>query len=197
MSRAAIRFYDTFAALYPVLDLFLRAPKRKLVERVNAEPAGRLLEIGVGRGDTLCGYTHASLTGIDASEGMLAFARKCAPDGCVLRVMDAENLEFPDAAFDYAVISSVLSVVERPGRVMDEIHRILVPGGRAFILNHHVSSGTWRHRLNLMLAPLTKMLHFSAIFDVQSHVDPAKFTLRERKGHGLMPRQTLFVLEKI
>jgi N-acetylglutamate synthase/N-acetylornithine aminotransferase len=89
MTSDTARFYDTFAPLYPLLDIFLHKHKRILAQRINAQPPGRLLEIGVGRGEHLRAYKHTDITGIDTSRGMLAFAEKNAPAGARLHVMDA------------------------------------------------------------------------------------------------------------
>lgn len=187
-------FYDRIAFAYPVLDLFLGGPKKRLLSRINEEPKGVLLEIGVGRGDNLPHYKHSPVTGIDLSEGMLAFARQKAPADCTILYMDASKLEFPDESFDYCVLSYVLSVVPDAKQVMDEVHRVLKPGGRVFILNHD-SSG--REKLNKILGHFSKFLHFSAVFEVESAIDYGKFNKVQRAEYGFMPRITMFVLDKI
>lgn len=196
MTQDVARFYNVFAPFYPVLDLFLQKHKRTLAERINQEPLGRLLEIGVGRGDILKRYKHEDLTGIDMSEGMLAFARKSAPARCTLAVMDASNLEFEDESFDYVVMCYVLSVVPDAARVMDEVARVLAPGGKVFILNHE-SSGTFRKQVNKALAPLvSKVLRFSTTFELDPAVDPRKFEVVERSQSGLVPSISRLVLRK-
>jgi phosphatidylethanolamine/phosphatidyl-N-methylethanolamine N-methyltransferase len=39
--------------------------------------------------------------------------------------MDAEQMDFPDASFDKVVAMYVVSVVERPGKLLEELHRVL------------------------------------------------------------------------
>lgn len=194
MSRV-VGFYDKFAGLYPILDVFLKEPKRQFLSRINRESAGHLLEIGVGRGDNLPLYTHRPLTGIDMSEGMLAYARKKAPEYCELFIMDAARLEFPDNAFDYCVISHVLTVVDNPGRVMDEVHRVVRPGGKVFVLNHE-STGPVQVVLNKIIAPLvSRVLHFSTTFSLEALVNPAQFSILEKGRYGFLPKITMVVLE--
>lgn len=196
MTQDVARFYNAFAPFYPILDLFLQKHKRKLAERVNREPSGKLLEIGVGRGDTLKKYAHPDLTGIDMSEGMLAFARKNAPARCSLAVMDASDMAFEDQSFDYVVLCYVLSVVPDAAKVMNEVARVLVPGGRVFILNHE-SNGAFRKKLNKVLAPVvSKVLHFSSTFELDPAIDPQKFAIVERTNSGLVPNISRLILEK-
>lgn len=194
MSQVAT-FYDKIAKFYPVLDLFLQEPKKRLLARINQERRGSLLEIGVGRGDNLPYYVHAPVAGVDVSEGMLAYARRKAPANCTLHLMDAARLEFSDASFDYAVISHLLTVVPDPVKVMDEVHRVVKSGGKIFILNHE-STGPVREKLNRKLAHFSRYLHFSAMFDMAALIDPLKFTLLYKARHGFAPSITLMVLGK-
>jgi phosphatidylethanolamine/phosphatidyl-N-methylethanolamine N-methyltransferase len=194
MSQVA-NFYNKIAKVYPVLDIFLQEPKKRLLAKVNQEKPGSLLEIGVGRGDNLPRYKHGPVTGIDVSDGMLSYARKKAPAGCTLRVMDAARLEFPDCSFDYSVIAHVLTVVPDPAKVMDEVYRVVKPGGKIYILNHE-SAGPVREKLNRKLAPLSRLLHFSSLFDMDALIDPLKFSLSHKARHGLAPSITLMVLRK-
>ena len=50
--------------------------------------------------------------------------------------MDAMNLSFPDASFDAAVAPYVLTVVPDPERTLDEIARVVRPGGEIVLVNH-------------------------------------------------------------
>ena len=82
---------------------------------------------------------EAEVVGVDLAPTMLEIARAhAAASPAAARVTfkqgDATALPFPDASFD-AVISSG-SIKQWPDAVkgLSEIHRVLVPGGRAFIL---------------------------------------------------------------
>jgi phosphatidylethanolamine/phosphatidyl-N-methylethanolamine N-methyltransferase len=55
-------------------------------------------------------------------------------DGLV--VMDAMRLAFPDACFDAAVAPYVLTVVPDPARTLDELLRVVKPGGEIVLVNH-------------------------------------------------------------
>lgn len=189
-------FYNKIAKVYPVLDIFLQDAKRELIEQVNREKPGALLEIGVGRGDNLPRYVHRPIVGIDVSEGMLAYAHQQCPAECELHIMDASAMAFDDERFDYCVISHVLTVVNSPEKVMNEAYRVLKPGGKVFIINHE-STGPIREKLNRKLAPMvSRLLHFSAVFDMDALVDPLKFVKLHKARHGLLPSVTLMVLQK-
>ena len=80
------------------------------------------------------------VVGIDLAEAMLRRAgervrreRLGTVDG--LSVMDATRMAFPDAAFDAAVVPYVLTVVPEPHAMMDEIVRVVRPGGPIVLVN--------------------------------------------------------------
>jgi SAM-dependent methyltransferase len=50
-----------------------------------------------------------------------------------VREMNAEAMTFPDASFDFVYSISVFSHLPRPERVLDEIVRVLSPGGALYV----------------------------------------------------------------
>jgi ubiquinone/menaquinone biosynthesis C-methylase UbiE len=64
---------------------------------------------------------------------MLAEAHKRVPSSVGLKLGEAERLPFKDAAFDAAVLWTVVHLVERP-LAFAELERVLVPGGRLAIV---------------------------------------------------------------
>lgn len=107
MNNSARVFYNSISCFYPIVDLFLKRHKKLLIAEVNKAAPGNLLEIGVGNGSHLPLYKLHHITGIDISEAMLNKARKFENDNINLLVMDGENLSFPEASFDYVVMSHV------------------------------------------------------------------------------------------
>lgn len=160
------RFYDYAYWLYPLVDVFCAQGRRRLIERINCEPAGRLLEVGVGPGRHLGSYRGHHVTAIDCSATMVASSRRHAP-GADIRQMDGERLEFPAACFDYVVLAHVLSVTGNPQRMLAEAHRVLRPGGRLFVLNHETPAHAWRH-VEALVAPVAAVLRFRSQFRVDA-----------------------------
>ena len=99
-----------------------------------------VLEIGVGMGADHCELARCSprsLSGVDLTERAVEFARKrLAFYGLTsdLRQADAENLPFADESFDYVYSWGVLHHSPDTKKAIDEVWRVLRPGGRARIM---------------------------------------------------------------
>ena len=104
----------------------------------------KVLEIGVGNGShTQLLAQHAqSFTGIDitdyavksTSERMKCFGLKAD----IFR-MDAEHMQFDDNSFDFIWTWGVIHHSSNTRRVLQEMHRVLKPGGHAISMVYHRS----------------------------------------------------------
>jgi ubiquinone/menaquinone biosynthesis C-methylase UbiE len=92
----------------------------------------RVLNVGGSTGiidNYLAGYC-GSVTGVDIDEDAIAYAREnYRKDNLTFDVGDALNLQFPDNSFDVVICSQVYEHVPDAHSMMDEIFRVLVPGG--------------------------------------------------------------------
>jgi ubiquinone/menaquinone biosynthesis C-methylase UbiE len=109
-----------------------------LVEFARIPPGARVLDVACGKGAVFVPASAAAgesgeVIGIDLAEGMIEQARdEIARQGLAntsVRVMDAENLEFPDASFDFVLCSLGLHFLPDLDRALAGIHRVLRPGG--------------------------------------------------------------------
>src|ERR1700716_2711482 len=131
-----------FAALY---DRMVAANERAGLDDRRAEllagASGATLELGAGTGLNLRHYP-AAVTDLVLTEPARHMARRLrarvAKAGRQAEVVDApaERLPFEDARFDTAVVTLVLCTVRDPARALDEIARVLKPGGRLLFLEH-------------------------------------------------------------
>ena len=110
--------------------------RRKVGEIVR----GRVLDIGFGTGLSLPHYPPGvEVTGIDASLGMLRFARsESAKSGrqALLIEMDAEHLAFADRTFDSVAFNLCLCTIGDPQRAVREAIRVAKPGAPMVFLEH-------------------------------------------------------------
>ncbi|MDP2802725.1 MAG: class I SAM-dependent methyltransferase [Phreatobacter sp.] len=138
MERAYARWAPIYDAVCgPVFEKGRRAATAAVKQTGN-----RILEVGVGTGLSFQDYdARHEIYGIDLSEPMIAKARERMATGAFpqvrdVSVMDAHDLAFPDAMFDGVVAQFVITLVERPERVLDECARVLKPGGEIILVNH-------------------------------------------------------------
>src|ERR1700682_176171 len=101
--------YARWAPVYDLVFGKLFDRGRRAAIAAAEDVGGRILEVGVGTGISLPGYSSANrIVGIDLSEAMLRKAQKRVAELSLtnverLEVMDAEHLSFPDASFDVVV----------------------------------------------------------------------------------------------
>jgi ubiquinone/menaquinone biosynthesis C-methylase UbiE len=107
----------------------------------------RAIEIGCGIGiDTvsLARLGFREVVGVDLTAAAIAVARQRALDEGIRNVRydtaNAEALPFPDASFDCAYSFGVIHHTPSIHNALTEIHRVLVPGGRALIMIYHRQS---------------------------------------------------------
>lgn len=138
-----------FAWYYPrILEVAERAGQRETRCRLLSTASGRTLEIGAGTGVNLPHYTAAvsELMITEPSPHMLARLRRAvageppAAGHWELVQAGAEELPFDDGSFDTVVCTYVLCTVDDPRRALEEIGRVLAPGGR-YLFMEHVRAG--------------------------------------------------------
>lgn len=97
---------------------------------LKIDTRSRLLDVGCGAGLALqlaAGRGAASVTGLDASEGLLAIARERLPKSD-LRHGDLEELPFADASFTAATSFNAVQYATDPQRALRELGRVTEPG---------------------------------------------------------------------
>jgi ubiquinone/menaquinone biosynthesis C-methylase UbiE len=109
-----------------------------------SQVSGEVLEVAVGTGLNLPHYPDdITLTGLDLSERMLDVARTRARDlarDVTLRQGSAHELPFADASFDTVVCTLGLCAIPDHEAAVDEMVRVLRPGGRLILLDHVAST---------------------------------------------------------
>jgi phosphatidylethanolamine/phosphatidyl-N-methylethanolamine N-methyltransferase len=170
------KFYDRISFFYPVIDVFLKSGKEKLFCNINTYPHGRLLEIGAGNGKHFKYYERHDVIGIDTSQKMLSSAREESKDNIHVIRMDGESLSFANEVFDYVVMSHVISVVDNPEKLLEEVHRVLKPTGKVFILNHFTPDN-WLRYVDRSVQRIASLFHFKSVFTISGLSAIHKFKL--------------------
>lgn len=160
--RATARTRARYQRIAAVYDLMEALPERKFIpwrKRLWSLVEGqRVLEVGVGTGKNMPFYPSGThVTGIDLTPGMLDQARERAVALNVdvdLRLGDAQALEFEDDSFDAAVATCVFCSVPDPVLGLEEMKRVVRPGGQILLLDHVRSERPLLGKLMDLLNPL-------------------------------------------
>jgi phosphatidylethanolamine/phosphatidyl-N-methylethanolamine N-methyltransferase len=162
--------YARWAPVYDLVFGAVFARGRRAAIAAAERVGGRILEVGVGTGISLPGYSPRNrIIGIDLSEEMLRKARRRVAELSLtnvekLEVMDAEHLLFPDASFDVVVANHVISTVPNPEAALDECARMLRPGGEMILLSRIGADAGLRHLVERLLQPIVCRLGWRSEF---------------------------------
>jgi ubiquinone/menaquinone biosynthesis C-methylase UbiE len=192
--------WDRAAAHYETLwQRPLAGVQAALLQAATVAPGEAVLDVACGTGLVSFAAAEAAgptgrVLGIDLSEQMVEAARGRALQragraalGAPLEFlrMDAEQLVLPAAGFDVVLCALGLMYLPEPARALQEMQRVLRPGGR-------VALAVWGERARCGWAPLFPIVDA----EVASEVCPLFFQLgqgealaRLCQGVGLQPRE--------
>lgn len=131
----------------------MRAVGGLIMERLRLKDAGAVLDVGCGPGiDTLEMAARlprgGRAEGVDRSQSMIAEARRRAAAGgqpVTFTAASALNLPFDNGVFDRVRAQSLLLHVSDAQRVVEEIARVLTPGGRAVAFEFDLGTAFVEH----------------------------------------------------
>ena len=142
--------YDRYARLLS----FGQDPRWRsfLVERIEAGPDAVVLDVACGTAAVsieLVRRYGCQVVGVDQSAEMLDGGRSRVEaaglsDSISLREGRAETLPFEDASFDALTFTYLLRYVDDPGATMQELARVVRPGGRIAMLDFFLPAGVAR-----------------------------------------------------
>ena len=159
----------------------------------------RVLDISTGKGRFAVNLAAqgADVTALDIAPQMLALAQHAADEhgvGVQFLQADAEQLPFPDAAFDVALCMEAIMHVPHPQRLLDEMARVTRPGGKVILSMTNrwrlnalgEAPGALYRRLGLAQQPTTPryMWHYSAP-EFKRFFERAGLTIERLHGQGL------------
>lgn len=135
--------FNEIAPHYDFLNHFLsfnidRSWRRRLVKKVCAAKSSEVLDLACGTGDVTLSLAKKGIkvTGMDISEKMLDIAKskKHSVGEIAFINAPADSIPFPDDSFDAVTISFGIRNFDHRPKCIEEIHRIIRPGGIVAIL---------------------------------------------------------------
>ena len=147
------KIYDFL--LSPLEYLFLTKHRKDLFKEVK----GRTLEIGFGTGVNFKFFDISiDYTGIDPDLNMSEIAKEKAKSNYRLMEANAEDLPFENESFDTVITTLVLCSVENPQKSLEEIFRVLRPGGHFLLIEHIRHQNFYLSNLQDFLNPTWKKI---------------------------------------
>jgi ubiquinone/menaquinone biosynthesis C-methylase UbiE len=166
----------------PIGDLVARGQADILADMLGSVQGRRILDVGTGTGRAafILAAAGAQVTGVDASEQMLAIARERAaqvPAAAVdFRVGDAHALDFGDREFDIVTSLRVLMHTPRWRQCIAEICRV---ASHAVVIDYPAVAST-----ALVQSMLRKVLHPFGLSSEPYRVFSDAAIARELRRHG-------------
>lgn len=161
--------YDRYSSFYDALfGAFFSPGRAAVVQGLQLNDDAHVLEVGIGTGASLGHYPRQTrITGVDLSDDMLRLSERRAQRvgrEVDLRMMNAEDMDFPDNSFSHVVAMYVVSVSPDPAAIVREMVRVCRPGGEIVILNHFSDELSLMGKFEKLLAPLSSRLGFKPYF---------------------------------
>jgi ubiquinone/menaquinone biosynthesis C-methylase UbiE len=150
--------YTLWAPLYDLAGRRFDGRRRASLQLLDLKPRERLLIVGAGTGADLP-YVPPGLSVVatDLTPAMLRRGRRHLRSGAHLALMDGHRLGFGRGTIDAVALHLILAVIPDPVRCLQEVARVLRPGGRVAVFDKFAKTTTpsfGLRALNLLTAPL-------------------------------------------
>jgi SAM-dependent methyltransferase len=162
--------------------------KVKLLRPYESNSNLQILDVGCGDGTTEY-FMHQYfpkwlLRGIDVSEESIKEAHQKNIEAAVFEVYDGAHIPAADNTVDIVFIAGVLHHVsfDLHLKIMEEVHRVLKPGGRLYLFEHNP------------LNPVTKYLVNTCVFDKEAKLLRSRYCATILKAARLSIKKMDFII---
>jgi ubiquinone/menaquinone biosynthesis C-methylase UbiE len=188
-----VSFYDRY--LLPHLIDFACGTGAVMNARSQLVPQahGRVLEIGIGSGLNLSFYDAAKVSviiGVDPSAAMQKLAKLRAEAINIpvqMIALELGQIQAPDASFDCIVCTFTLCTIPDALAALQEMRRVLKPGGRLLFCEHGLAPELpvlrWQNRLTPLWKPLAGGCHLNR--DIAALITAGGFHIGELNNRYL------------
>jgi len=146
----------------------LESAQTRLLECTNLQPGESVLDIACGSGFLTFRFAEmvgqqGSVLGTDISDSMIDISKRIAEERKIKNVhferMDAEDLAVSDSSFDVAICSLGLMYMPDAHKALNEMYRVLKPGGR-------IAALVWGERIHCGWAEIFPIVDSRVASDV-------------------------------
>jgi ubiquinone/menaquinone biosynthesis C-methylase UbiE len=164
------RRYDSMARSYDATGQLVTAHRHDAMQALDVQPGECILDLACGPAvnfKSILEHLGANglLVGLDYSSGMLKRAHQRVKRNQWSNVApllgDAARLPYADCVFDRVICTYSLNVIPLYQQALDEVSRVLKPGGTLVVLDGKLSNGPTR-----FLNPLMKLMARGPLTDI-------------------------------
>lgn len=149
-----------------------------------------ILDVGCGVGNDLSRFAKAGarVTGIDLAEHSVELARRNFEFRNLVGrflLMNGESMEFQDESFDLVYCHTVLHFTPNPDKMVEEIYRVLRPGGTAILMT--VNRRSWLNVLQKVMS--VEIDHLDSPIFYRYSIAEFKSMLRQFRNVEIVPER--------
>jgi len=131
--------YTLYLPIYDLIAGVFAKRRQQSIAKLTVDKDAKILIVGAGTGlDLPYLKNYHNITAIDLTPGMLEMlrwrARRLGME-VEAKVMDGQKLDLPDKRFDAVILHLILAVIPDPVRCLQEVERVLKPGGEVVIFD--------------------------------------------------------------
>lgn len=184
--------YAIYEPFYDVIGNIFNASRRKAIAKLSPKKSDDILIIGAGTGiDLQFIRSYKSITATDITPAMVKRIQERVEKLQMTKVnsliMDGHSLQFENNSFDLAILHLILAVIPDPVKCLQEVERVIKPGGRIVVFDKFVKKGK-KPSLPRKLANLFTSFLFSninrSIDEIASHTKLQKVSDEEAHFNG-------------
>lgn len=154
--------YTLYRPIYDVIERLFESARKQSIDGVNIHPNDKVLILGAGTGLDLP-YLPPSkeLHAVDITASMIEELKNKAKTQNIAvdaRVMDGQNLDYAESSFDVVILHLIVAVIPDPVKCMQEVERVLKPGGRFTVMDKFIPAGQSPSILRKLVNPITNLL---------------------------------------